>query len=102
MRSFWRVGVRTVAAVLIAGLAQRASAQGFDKWGDAGRERINQGTIGLAAGLPDGGQARDHRRTARLVVEADHRLVGGQVAARLGQYPDQAEGVLVVGRHHSR
>ena len=72
MRSFWRLGVRTVAAVLIAGLAQRASAQGFDKWGDAGRERINQGTIGLAAGLPEGAPLRLAAEIARALNQGDN------------------------------
>ena len=72
MRSFWRVGVRTVAAVLIAGLVQRASAQGFDKWGDAGRERINQGTIGLAAGLPEGAPLRLAAEIARALNQGDN------------------------------
>jgi TRAP-type uncharacterized transport system substrate-binding protein len=71
MRSFWRLGVRTVAAVLIAGLAQRASAQGFDKWGDAGRERLNQGTIGLAAGLPEGAPLRLAAEIARALNQGD-------------------------------
>ena len=72
MRSYWRLGVRTIAAVLIAGLAQSASAQRFDKWGDAGRERINQGTIGLAAGLPEGAPLRLAAEIARALNEGDN------------------------------
>jgi TRAP-type uncharacterized transport system substrate-binding protein len=72
MRSFWRLGVRMVAAVLIAGLAQRASAQGFDKWGPEGRERINQGTIGLAAGLPEGAPLRFAAEIARVLNQGDN------------------------------
>ncbi len=72
MNSMWRLGARTVAAVLIAALAQRASAQGFDKWGEAGRERINQGTIGLAAGLPEGAPLRLAAEIARVLNEGDN------------------------------
>ena len=51
MRNFWRLGFRTFAAVLIAGLAQEASAQGATNGGrQAGTAQ--SGTIGLAAGLP--------------------------------------------------
>lgn len=76
MRNFWRLGVRTVAAVLIAGLAQSASAQGSDnKWGEAGRERINQGTIGLAAGLPEGAPLRFAAEIARALNQGDNLRV---------------------------
>ena len=71
MRTFWHVGVRMAAAVLIAGLAQRALAQGFDKWGHEGRERINQGTIGLAAGLPEGAPLRFAAEIARVLNQGD-------------------------------
>ena len=65
MRSFWHLGVRMAAAVMIAGLAPRVSAQGFDKWGHEGKERINHGTIGLAAGLPEGAPLRFAAEIAR-------------------------------------
>lgn len=71
MRSFWRLGVRMSAAILIAGLAQQASAQGFDKWGPGGRERLNQGTIGLAAGLPEGAPLRFAAEIARALNDGD-------------------------------
>jgi len=59
------------AAVLIAGLAQGALAQGLDKWGHEGRERINQGTIGLAAGLPEGAPLRFAAEIARALNQGD-------------------------------
>lgn len=71
MHSFWRLGVRMVAAVLIAGSAQSASAQRFDKWGGAGRDRLNQGTIGLAAGLPEGAPLRLAAEIARVLNDGD-------------------------------
>jgi TRAP-type uncharacterized transport system substrate-binding protein len=72
MHSFWLLGVQTVAAVLIAGLAHTASAQSFDKWGDAGRDRVNQGTIGLAAGLPEGAPLRLAAEIARTLNQGDN------------------------------
>ena len=71
MHSFWRFGIRMAAAILIAGSAQSASAQKFDKWGEAGRDRINQGTIGLAAGLPEGAPLRFAAEIARALNEGD-------------------------------
>jgi TRAP-type uncharacterized transport system substrate-binding protein len=71
MQSFWRLGIRMAAAILIAGSAQSASAQRFDKWGEAGRDRINQGTIGLAAGLPEGAPLRFAAEIARALNEGD-------------------------------
>jgi TRAP-type uncharacterized transport system substrate-binding protein len=71
MRSFWHLGARMAAAVLIAGLAQQALAQGADKWGNKGRERLNQGTIGLAAGLPEGAPLRFASEIARVLNEGD-------------------------------
>ena len=71
MRSFWHLGTRMAAAVLIAGLVQQALAQGPDKWGHEGRERLNQGTIGLAAGLPEGAPLRFAAEIARVLNEGD-------------------------------
>ncbi len=71
MCSFWRIGIRMVAAVLIAGLAQRASAQSADKWGHEARDRLNQGTIGLAAGLPEGAPLRFAAEMARVLNQGD-------------------------------
>lgn len=71
MRSYWHLGIRMAAAVLIAGSAQQASAQGFDKWSHEGKERLNQGTIGLAAGLPEGAPLRFAAEIARALNEGD-------------------------------
>jgi TRAP-type uncharacterized transport system substrate-binding protein len=71
MRSFRHLGVPMAAAILITGLAQQALAQGSDKWGHKGRERLNQGTIGLAAGLPEGAPLRFAAEIARVLNEGD-------------------------------
>ena len=71
MRSFRHLGVRMATVILIAGLAQQALAQGSDKWGHKGRERLNQGTIGLAAGLPEGAPLRFAAEIARVLNEGD-------------------------------
>ena len=71
MRSFRHLGVRLAAAILIAGLAQQVLAQGSDKWGQKGREKLNQGTIGLAAGLPEGAPLRFAAEIARVLNEGD-------------------------------
>lgn len=71
MRSFRHFGVRMAAAILIAGLSQQASAQSSDKWGQKGKERLNQGTIGLAAGLPEGAPLRFAAEMARVLNEGD-------------------------------
>ncbi len=71
MRNFWHLGIRMAAVVLIAGLAPQALAQGPDKWGNEGRERLNQGTIGLAAGLPEGAPLRFAAEIARVLNEGD-------------------------------
>lgn len=62
-------------AVVLAG-AGPVGAQGqAEKWGPAGKERINQFTIGLAAGLPEGAPLRFGAELARALNEGDEMRI---------------------------
>lgn len=76
MRKLAGLAARLTAAVIVAAAAGGAAAQqGGDKWGQEGTNRINQFTIGLAAGLPEGAPLRFAAELARAVNQDDEMRV---------------------------
>lgn len=76
MRSVSGLTARLTAAVMWVAAASGAMAQqGVDKWGQDGTNRINQFTIGLAAGLPEGAPLRFAAELARAVNQEDEMRV---------------------------
>ncbi|MEZ5818035.1 MAG: TAXI family TRAP transporter solute-binding subunit [Hyphomicrobiaceae bacterium] len=69
-----RKSFRSLTALLVAAgtvwMTGPAKAQA-DRWGETGKNRINQFTIGLAAGLPEGAPLRFGAELARALNDAD-------------------------------
>lgn len=71
-----RLSAGLLAAAVLAASAAEAPAQSrVDKWGQEGKNRINQFTIGLAAGLPEGAPLRFGAELARAINEGDEMRV---------------------------
>ena len=74
MRRTPRAAATLLSIVAALWTVSSASAQA-DRWGEGGKSRINQFTIGLAAGLPEGAPLRFGAELARALNQGDEMRI---------------------------
>lgn len=75
MRNLLHKGLALAAALFAVTSAGTVSAQRAndpDRWGQTGKDRINEWTIGLAAGLPEGAPLRFAAEMARVLDDGNN------------------------------
>jgi len=71
----WRAGIMVAVCAMTAATGASAQRADPDRWGNTGKERINEWTIGLAAGLPEGAPLRFAAELARALDDGNNMRV---------------------------